>query len=45
MPRRVLVKMGLEGEDYVEITEGLEEGQPVLVRSKTLNGDGSEEGS
>lgn len=45
MPRRVPVKIGLEGEDHVEITDGLEAGQKVLVRSKSLRGDGSGEGS
>lgn len=45
LPSRVPVKTGLEGEDYVEITEGLEVGQSVLVRSKSLRGDGSGEGS
>lgn len=44
-PRRVEVKLGLEGEEYVEITGGLDEGQAVLVRSKSLSGDGSDEGS
>ena len=44
-PSRIRVKLGLEGEEYVEITEGLEEGQAVLVRSKSLNDDGSDEGS
>jgi len=44
-PVRRAVKTGLEGEDYVEITDGLEAGQSVLVRSKSLRGDGSEEGS
>lgn len=45
LPRRVPVKTGLQGEDFVEITDGLEEGQSVLVRSKSLRGDGSDEGS
>lgn len=42
VPKRVPVKTGLVGEDYVEITDGLEEGQAVLVRSKSLREDGSE---
>lgn len=45
LPLRVPVKTGLEGEDFIEITDGLEAGQPVLVRSKSLRGDGSGEGS
>lgn len=45
MPRRVPVETGLEGEDYVEITGGLDEGQSVLVRSKSLLGAGTDEGS
>ncbi|WP_298308049.1 efflux RND transporter periplasmic adaptor subunit [uncultured Erythrobacter sp.] len=44
-PSRVPVETGLEGEDYVEISGGLEAGQSVLVRSKSLRGDGSDEGS
>lgn len=43
-PVRRAVKTGLEGEDYVEITDGLEPGQSVLIRSKSLRGDGSGEG-
>lgn len=44
-PRRIAVETGLEGEDYIEITGGLEPGQNVLVRSRSLRGDGSGEGS
>jgi len=44
-PARVAVTTGLEGEDYVEITSGIEAGQSVLVRSRSLRGDGSGEGS
>lgn len=44
-PLRLPVQTGLEGEDYVEITSGLEAGQSVLVRSKSLRGDGVDEGS
>ena len=44
-PSRVAVTIGLEGEDYVEITSGIEAGQSVLVRSRSLRGDGSGEGS
>lgn len=43
-PARRRVKTGLRGEDYVEITEGLELGQSVLTRSKSLGADGSGEG-
>lgn len=45
IPSRIPVKTGLEGEDYVEITDGLEEGQAVLIRSKSLRGDSAGEGS
>jgi len=45
LPQRLPVKTGLEGEDFVEITDGLEADQAVLVRSKSLRGDGSDEGS
>ena len=34
-PERKAVTTGLEGEDFVEITEGLETGQQVLVRSRS----------
>ena len=44
-PKRIAVTTGLEGEDYTEITAGIEAGQSVLVRSKSLRGDGSGEGS
>nr|WP_281494468.1 efflux RND transporter periplasmic adaptor subunit [Qipengyuania sp. S6317L1] len=44
-PSRIAVTIGLEGEDYVEITSGIEAGQSVLVRSRSLRGDGSGEGS
>lgn len=44
-PVRRAVSTGLQGEEFVEITQGLEAGQSVLVRSKSLRGDGSGEGS
>lgn len=44
-PTRVPVKTGLEGEDYIEITGGLELGSSVLVRSRSLGRDGADEGS
>ena len=43
-PVRKAVKTGLQGEDFIEITEGLEEGDEVLIRSRSLSsdeGDGS----
>jgi HlyD family secretion protein len=45
LPQKVAVDTGLQGEDFVEITGGLEQGQSVLVRSRSLSGDGSDEGS
>lgn len=44
-PTRHPVETGLEGEDYVEITGGLEDGQSIIVRSRSLTGDGSSSGS
>jgi len=44
-PSRLPVETGLEGEDYVEVTGGLDAGQSVLVRSRSLRDDGAEEGS
>ena len=44
LPVRKAVKTGLQGEDFIEITEGLEEGDEVLIRSRSLSsdeGDGS----
>ncbi|MEO1731263.1 MAG: efflux RND transporter periplasmic adaptor subunit, partial [Pseudomonadota bacterium] len=35
------VTLGLKGEDYVEVTSGLEEGETVLVRSRELDSDGA----
>lgn len=35
-PNRSLVTLGLVGEDYAEVTGGLEEGQTILVRSREL---------
>ena len=35
------VTLGLKGEDYVEVTSGLEEGEAVLVRSRELSSDGA----
>ncbi|WP_390587683.1 efflux RND transporter periplasmic adaptor subunit [Erythrobacter sp. MTPC3] len=43
-PSKVPVETGLEGEDYVEVTSGLETGQAVLVRSRSLNGQSSSDG-
>ena len=33
-PNRRAVTLGLIGEDYAEVTDGLEEGQTILVRSR-----------
>ncbi|WP_299194249.1 efflux RND transporter periplasmic adaptor subunit [uncultured Erythrobacter sp.] len=44
-PTRLPVETGLEGEDYVEITSGLEPGQKVIVRSRNVTGDGAQSGS
>ncbi|MEL7197703.1 MAG: efflux RND transporter periplasmic adaptor subunit [Pseudomonadota bacterium] len=35
-PGRQAIKTGLRGEDFVEVTEGLDAGQQVLVRSRDL---------
>lgn len=35
-PNRQVVTLGLIGEDYAEVTSGLEEGQTILVRSREL---------
>ncbi|WP_164115278.1 efflux RND transporter periplasmic adaptor subunit [Sphingorhabdus sp. Alg239-R122] len=40
-PEEVEVQTGLEGEDYVEITNGLKPGQKILLRTRNL--DGSED--
>ena len=45
LPSRVPIKTGLEGEDFVEITDGLDAGQAVLVRSRSLRGGNADEGS
>lgn len=45
VPTRLPVETGLEGEDYVEITSGLEPGQQVIVRSRNVTGDGTQSGS
>lgn len=42
-PIRVAVETGLEGEDFVEITGGLEPGQQVLIRSRNATGEGAQE--
>lgn len=47
-PERRLVKLGLQGEDYVEIRNGLKPGENILVRSKStvkkaVNEDASDE--
>ncbi len=41
LPARQAVEVGLQGEDFVEITGGLEASQSVIVRSATISGDGS----
>jgi len=38
-PRRHAIETGLVGEDYVEVTGGLEPGTPVLVRSREKSED------
>ncbi|MEO0461656.1 MAG: efflux RND transporter periplasmic adaptor subunit [Pseudomonadota bacterium] len=35
-PARKTISTGLAGEDYTEVTQGLEEGQTILVRSREL---------
>lgn len=35
-PRRRIVTLGLIGEDYAQITQGLEEGETILVRSREI---------
>jgi HlyD family secretion protein len=35
-PQRRLVRVGLRGEDFVEVTSGLKAGERVLVRSRSL---------
>ncbi len=47
-PERRLVKLGLQGEDYVEVRSGLKPGDKILVRSKstvkkTVNEDAADE--
>ncbi len=42
-PERQSITIGLTGEDFVEVTEGLEEGQTILVRSRELS-DGEQPG-
>lgn len=39
-PQRQAITIGLRGEDYVEVTSGLDEGQNVLVRSREISNDG-----
>ncbi|MEL7188196.1 MAG: efflux RND transporter periplasmic adaptor subunit [Pseudomonadota bacterium] len=39
-PTRKTITIGVRGEDFVEVTSGLEAGQNVLVRSRELNDDG-----
>lgn len=40
-PVRRAIEIGLQGEDFVEITGGLEAAQSVIVRSATLDGSGA----
>ena len=43
-PKAKLVKLGLQGEDYVEVVEGLKAGDKIVVRSRsTVKKDASEE--
>ena len=44
-PTRKPVTIGLTGEDYVEITSGLEEGETIIVRSRELTDRELSEGS
>ena len=44
-PRSVAVETGLEGEDYIEITAGLEPGQEVITRTRSPSGRGDEGGA
>jgi HlyD family secretion protein len=41
-PVRRTVTVGLVGEDHVEILKGLKPGEKLIVRSRTLEGDGAE---
>ncbi len=34
-PERRIVKLGLQGEDFVEVTKGLDSGERIIVRSKS----------
>lgn len=38
LPTRIPIETGLEGEEFVEVTSGIEPGDLVLVRSRTLTG-------
>ncbi|MEM8918964.1 MAG: efflux RND transporter periplasmic adaptor subunit [Pseudomonadota bacterium] len=42
-PVKTDVTVGLAGEDFVEVTKGLSENQKILVSSRDLSGEGSEE--
>ena len=44
-PLRVAVETGLEGEDYTEITAGLEPGQEVIIRTRSPSRRGDQDGS
>ncbi|MEM9500953.1 MAG: efflux RND transporter periplasmic adaptor subunit [Pseudomonadota bacterium] len=43
-PMRRAIKTGLKGEEFVEVTEGLELNQQIVVRSRTTTGETSENG-
>lgn len=43
-PVRRAVETGLEGEDFVEITSGLEAGQQVIIRSRSLTDEALQNG-
>lgn len=44
-PERTVITTGLKGEDFVEITSGLSEGDSVIVRSRNVDDSESGEGS
>lgn len=43
-PARRPIKTGLKGEEFVEVTEGLEPGQKIVVRSQSLSGETAQNG-
>ncbi|MEL6530782.1 MAG: efflux RND transporter periplasmic adaptor subunit [Pseudomonadota bacterium] len=45
LPVRQAVKTGLQGEDFIEITKGLEAGDNVVIRSRSLDGTETDGGS